>query len=60
MATSTGSANITLTKQLASLLTLSTNGKYADRNYQFSIDVQGATAALSASASSEAVSESFC
>ena len=51
-ALSNGTANITLTKQLDTLLTLSTLGKYVDKNIQFNLGVRSASASLTASADS--------
>lgn len=45
-------ADITLTKQLDTLLTLSTLGKYVDKNIQFNLGVRSASASLTAAADS--------
>lgn len=46
-------ADITLTKQLNTLLTLATIGKYVDKNIQFNLGVQEASASISSSVESE-------
>lgn len=46
-------ADITLTKQLNTLLTLATIGKYVDKNIQFNLGVQEASASLSGFVDSE-------
>ena len=50
-------ADITLTKQENTVLTLPTTRKYVDRNIQFTFDVQGANATLASTASSEVLTD---